>query len=196
MSWYMKQKYYFTLDMYISVWFVFLQVWLRCHQFSLSNRTLYVFRVGTCILTLLPAHNGLNNYFLFQPHISCSYIQQSHVCYHLRYLHDSHGILSSWKPEIWSCLQCHNRHTTFNENPSGCSNVIRVRIYMNVHADAREYPASRSGWFTPRKSPRYPLDMDLGGPHSRHGPSDQEKKKSLVSSANRNTILPSPNRVM
>jgi hypothetical protein len=95
-----KSKIFHTGFEYICMICLHTPVWLLyifSHDFQMENY-IYIFHVAACPVTLFPANNGLNNYFLFQSHISDSYIKQYHDCYHLSYLQDSHGILSSWKP--------------------------------------------------------------------------------------------------
>jgi hypothetical protein len=52
-------------------------------------------------------------------------------------------------------------------------------MYNSTHLtsalDGGEWSASRSGRFTQGKSPRYPLDRRLGGPHSRSGHGIEDK---------------------
>jgi hypothetical protein len=53
---------------------------------------------------------------------------------------------------------------------------VQIHIFLTSALLGGEWSTSRPGRFTPRgKSPLYPLDRRLGGPHSRSGRFGEEK---------------------
>jgi hypothetical protein len=52
---------------------------------------------------------------------------------------------------------------------------IYLHAFLTLVLDGGEWSASRTGHFTPRESPWYPLDRRFGGPSNRSGRGGKEK---------------------
>jgi hypothetical protein len=89
-------------------------------------------------------------------------------------------VYSLWSSSLCSLLQLSAISSLL------CPNMeVQLHAFLTLVLDGGEWTVSRRGRFTPRaKSPRYPLDRRLGGPHSLSGCGGEEKNPCFCRESN------------